>query len=92
MVLKEAIILVGNAADATEDRAFHEVVCVRTIPVNDICSVRLAEGDGSCNRLTVIIPDIYLWDLAIGIGEWLCREPFHLNSISFTVCKKSSWL
>ena len=59
VVLEEAVVLEGDAADAAEDGAAHEVVGVGAEAVDDV----------------VVVPDVDLGDAAVGLLEGLGGVP-----------------
>ena len=72
MVLEEAIILVGDTADAAEDSAFHSILVIRSETVDGIWfSVSFSGGDASVKGGTMIVPNIYLRNLAVGACKGL---------------------
>ena len=46
------------------------------------------------NRLTVIVPNIYLRNLAVSACKGFCRKPFYLHTIlvNFSFCKEETIL
>ena len=67
MVLEEAVILVGDPPDAHEDRALHKFFFVGTKSVDGVwSSVSFIGGDARVKGRTMVIPDVYLRNLAVG--------------------------
>jgi len=77
-MLEETVIFETNTTNASEDRAFHEVVCVGAEAINDVVVVPYVDlgdcGVPACERFSAVPSDIVLEVVLVALSPYLVAK------------------